>query len=398
MDKQAALKGRWAVAAFFLVNGFIMGAWAPQIPLMLPRHGIGSAVMGLLILMIGIGAVGAMLFAGKLIAAYGSHRTTLLCALLFVPTLPLIVLAHSLWLVVPVMLAFGAFGGSMDVSMNANAVEVERGLGRAIMSSSHGFWSLGGFLGGALGGKVIEVFSPEAQAIGVSVISLVIVLIASRFLLPDAPHPVVTGVKPRQALFPRVAILYLLGAMAFFVMVPEGAVLDWAALYVHQELGAGLGRAGLAYGCFAGTMAVMRFMGDGVRNRFGAVATLRVSGLIAATGMIVAALAPSDLVAIAGFTFAGLGFANMVPIMFSAAGNIPGTSPGAGIATVTMIGYCGILVAPSGIGFIAQNAGFRFTYAALAVLVLVVAALGHKARVADGVATPAVELPLEGGI
>lgn len=120
MDRQAALRGRRAVAAFFLVNGFIMGAWAPQIPLMLPRHGIGSAVMGLLILVIGIGAVGAVLFAGKLIAAYGSRRMATLFALLLVPTRPLIVLAPSLWLVVPVMLAFGAFGGSMDVSMNAN--------------------------------------------------------------------------------------------------------------------------------------------------------------------------------------------------------------------------------------------------------------------------------------
>lgn len=397
MDKQAALRGRWAIAAFFLVNGFNMGAWAPQIPLMLPRHGIGSAVMGLLILVIGVGAVGAMLFAGKLIAAYGSHRMATLFALLFVPTLPLIVLAPSLWLVVPVMLAFGAFGGSMDVAMNANSVEVERRLGRAIMSSSHGFWSLGGFLGGALGGKAIEVFSAQAQAIGVAVLSLLVTLIASRFLLPDAPHAAL-GVKPRPAMFPRVPVLYLLGAMAFITMVPEGAVLDWAALYVHQELGAGLGRAGLAFGFFSGAMALMRFLGDSVRNRFGAAATLRVSGLIGAAGLIVAAFAPSDLVAVAGFAFAGLGLANMVPIMFSAAGNCPGTSPGAGIATVTMIGYCGILVAPSGIGIIAQQAGFRFTYAALAVLLVVVAALASKARSADGVATPAVDLPLEGGI
>lgn len=140
------------MTAFFLVNGFIMGAWAPQIPLMLPRYGIGSAVMGLLILLIGLGAVTAMLTAGRLIAAYGSRRVATVCAVLFIPNLPIIVLAPSLWVVGPVMLAFGAFGGSMDVAMNANSVAVERSLGRAIMSSSHGFWSLGGFLDGALGG------------------------------------------------------------------------------------------------------------------------------------------------------------------------------------------------------------------------------------------------------
>lgn len=397
MDRQAATRGRWAVAAFFLVNGGIMGAWAPQIPLMLPRHQIGSAIMGLLILMIGVGAVGAMLFAGKLIAAHGSRRMATLFALLFLPTLPIIVLAHSLWIVAPVMLAFGAFGGCMDVSMNANSVAVERHLGRAIMSSSHGFWSLGGFLGGALGGRAIEATSAETQAIAVALIALVIVLVAQQFLVPDVAHEV-EGEKPRAAIFPRVPVLYLLGAMALFSMVPEGAVLDWAALYVHQELGAGLARAGLAFGFFSGTMAVMRFLGDGVRNRFGAAQTLRVSGLIGAFGLVTAAAAPNDLVAIAGFAVAGLGVANMVPIMFSAAGNYPGLSAGSGIATVTMLGYSGILVAPSGIGFVAQQAGFRFTYAAVALLLLVVAALAGKAKAADGVASPAIELPLDSGM
>lgn len=266
------------------------------------------------------------------------------------------------------------------------------------MSSSHGFWSLGGFLGGALGGRAIEVFSAEAQAIGVAVLSLMIVRPASRFLLKDAPHPAVLGEKPRAVLFPKVPVLYLLGAMALFSMVPEGAVLDWAALYVHQEPGAGLGPAGLAFGFFSGAMALMRFAGDGVRDRFGAMATLRISDLIGATGLIVAAFAQSDMMAIAGFCFAGLGVANMVPIMFSAAGNYPGVSPGAGIATITMLGYCGILVAPSGVGIIAQQAGFRFTYAVLAVLLVVVASLAGKAKAADGVARAAVDLPLDGGI
>lgn len=385
------------MAAFFLVNGGIMGPWAPQIPLMLPRHNIGSAVMGLLILLIGLGAVSAVLFAGKLIAAYGSRRMATIFALLFVPTLPLIVLAPSLWLVALVMLAFGAFGGCMDVSMNANAVAVERQMGRAIMSSSHGFWSLGGFIGGALGGRVIESYSATTQALGVAVLAAIIVVLAQGFLVADAPQAVGSE-KPRPAMFPRVPVLYPLGAIVLFCMVPEGAVLDWAALYVHQELGASLSHAGLAFGLFSGAMAMMRFLGDAVRNRFGAVQTLRVSGVIGVVGLIVAAFAPNDTVAIAGFAFSGLGVANMVPIMFSAAGNYPGINPGSGIATVIMLGYCGILVAPSGIGFVAQHVGFRFTYAAVAVLLLVVVALAGKAKAADGVASPTVELPLDGGI
>ncbi len=392
-----AQRGRWAVAAMFFVNGFIMGAWAPQIPLLLPRHHITEAVLGLLILGLGAGAVGAMLFAGKLIAALGSRRLVILFATLATPLLPLVVLAPTLWLVAPAMVLMGALIGSMDVSMNANAVEVERQLGRAIMSSSHGFWSLGGFAGGAVGGLALARYGAVEQAVGVAVIAFVIVQIAARSLIGEAPA-VAHAARARTAIFPRVPALYIVGAMALFAMIPEGAVLDWAALYVSKELGAGLAVSGLAYALNAGAMAGMRFLGDGVRNRYGAVATLRVSGLVGAAGILLAAVAPGPAVAIVGFALTGLGVANMVPILFSAAGNHPGMSAGAGLATVTMIGYCGILIAPSAIGFVAEHIGFRVTYGVLALLLLVVAGMAGRAKAADGRASIAVELPLEGGV
>lgn len=383
MDRQA-LWGRWAVAALFFINGFNMGAWAPQIPQMMERHGLRSGAMGLLIVTIGLGAVSAMIFAGKLIAAHGSRRMVMGFAGCFIPMFPAMILMPSPWLAFPFLFLFGAFGGCMDVAMNANAVAVERHLGRAVMSSSHGFWSLGGFIGGALGGRAIESFGYAAQAIGVAVICALVLAVASRFLVNDPPQPV-TADKPKARMFPRVPILYLLGAMALLSMVPEGAVLDWAAVYVKDELGADPTRQGLAFGLFSGAMAVIRFLGDAVRNRLGAVMTLRISGLIGAAGLMAGALAPDDAVAIAGFAFAGIGVANMVPIMFSAAGNHPGLPPGSGIATTTMIGYTGYLLAPSIIGYVAQHVGFRSTYAAVAVLLVAVAALAGKASAADGV-------------
>jgi predicted MFS family arabinose efflux permease len=151
MDRHT-IRARWAVAALFFINGFNMGSWAPQIPQMMERHMLRTGVMGVLILVIGLGAVVSMLFAGKLIAAYGSSRVLLTAAVCFLPIFPLMVLAPSPWIALPFLFLFGAFGGCMDVAVNANAITVERHMGRAIMSSSHGFWSLGGFIGGALGG------------------------------------------------------------------------------------------------------------------------------------------------------------------------------------------------------------------------------------------------------
>jgi MFS family permease len=130
-------------------------------------------------------------------------------------------------------------------------------------------------------------------------------------------------------------------------------------------------------------MAVMRFAGDGVRNRFGAVRVLRVSGALGAAGLLVGALAPSAGLAIAGFALAGFGVANMVPILFSAAGNWPGHSAGSALSAVTMVGYAGILVAPASIGWLAEHLGYRPTYAGLAVLLLVVVALAARVAMAD---------------
>ena len=371
----------------FAANGFVMGAWAPQIPLLLPRHQITEFTLGLLILVLGLGAVVAMLFAGRLIGRFGSVAVLRAFALSASLALPLVVFAPSLTVLAVAMALLGALIGCMDVSMNANAVEIERRLGRAIMSSSHGFWSLGGFFGGSLGAWIVAQWGAEAQALLVALASAAMVIVAMPFLKgePAAPAPAADAPKGKTVLLPRELGLWLLGVMALLSMVPEGAVLDWAALYLKQELGSDVLRSGLAFAFFSGAMAVMRFAGDGVRNRFGAVRTLRASGLLAAAGLLMAAMAPTDTMAVAAFFVAGLGVANMVPIMFSAAGNYPGLSSGTAISAVTMVGYAGILVAPASIGFVAEAIGFRWTYAALSLLLVLVASLAGRTAGADGV-------------
>jgi MFS family permease len=382
-DLQAARRGRWAVAAMFLSNGFLFGSWAPQIPLLLPRHDITEGTLGLLIFGLGVGAVGAMAFAGAVIARIGSRRALRLFALLSSFTLAAVVLSPNLVALALTMALMGGCLGTMDVAMNANAVEAERRLGRAIMSSSHGFWSLGGFFGGGLGGFFIQRFGAEAHAIGACVLALAVMLAAMPFLIAEQKAPPPPQGEKRQSHWPRDVPIYVLGMMALFSMVPEGGVLDWAALYLTREHGASLSTASFAFALFAGTMAVMRFLGDSVRNRFGAVRTLRLSGFIGAVGLLGASLAPTPWLAILFFGLTGLGVANMVPIVLSAAGNHPGASAGTGIATVTMMGYSGILIAPSAIGFAAEHIGYRLTYFVLAGLLLIVALLSTRVADAD---------------
>lgn len=380
---RVAQNGRWAVSALFFANGMSTGAWAPQIPLLLPRHLITESTLGLLILFFGIGAVGAMLGAGRLIATYGSRTIARAFALALVPCLPLVVLAPNLPMLALTLTLFGGFLGTMDVAMNANAVAVEARLGRAVMSSFHGFWSLGGFFGAGAIGWLVAQTDALTGALATATICLTLILLAMPFVIEDDSRKATTDTTPHDALIPRDLGLILLGMIALFSMVPEGAVMDWAAIYLQKEMGASQATSTLAFAFFSAAMATVRFAGDAVRNRFGAVRTLRGSALIAAFGLGLALIAPTAPLAIAGFAFAGIGVANMIPVIFSAAGNYPGLAPGSAIAFVTMLGYSGILVAPFSIGYIAEQFGFRSTFGGLIVLLCIVAVMARRASHAE---------------
>ncbi|WP_309082757.1 MFS transporter [Chelativorans sp.] len=383
MLRDDALYGRWAVAAYFFANGFVTGSWAPEIPVLVARFSLSETALGLLIVVFGVGAVLAMPVCGYLIGRYGSRPVARITGVLCCLSLIGIGAAPGIPFVVPALFFFGAMLGSMDVAMNSNAVVVERRLQKAIMSSSHGFWSLGGFAGAGLGGLMVENWGHVAHIAVVTVFSLVLVLVTMPLLIAEN-RPAVKAEGGRGG-FPRSALVYVTGVIALFCMMPEGAVLDWAALYLQQEMGADYFTASLPFTAFAGVMAVMRFLGDGVRNRLGAVKTMRISAGVACIGMLGAGLASTPLLATLAFALAGLGVANMVPIVFSAAGNQPGISPAAGMSVATTIGYSGILFAPSLVGFIAEHTGFAPVFLGFSVLLAVVLLMADLVRPADGI-------------
>jgi fucose permease len=289
--------------------------------------------------------------------------------------LPAAVLAPGVATLAIAMAAMGASIALMDVATNANAVELEQATGRAILSSTHGFWSVGGFLGGALGGPGIAALGSAGHALTVSALSLAVVALSWSRLARVPVEEDVAGSGPGRGIWRQGWTIYLIGLMALMSFVPESAVLDWSALYLSSDHGAGVAESGMAFALFSACMAAVRFCGDAVRNRVGAVPLLRASSVIAAAGMTLAALAPSTSLAIAGFALSGIGVANLVPILFSAAGRHGGTNPGAAIAAVSFIGYGGMLVAPTVIGVTVEQVGFPAIFIGLSGLLLGVAAL-----------------------
>ncbi|MFD1791387.1 MFS transporter [Ochrobactrum teleogrylli] len=374
-------KERVAVALLFLANGYIFGGWAPKIPEFAARLGLDSAGMGLMILVFGVGSLAMMPVAGALSAQRGSGAVVRIFALAFIPALLIIALVPNVVTAVIVMFYFGGTMAAMDVAMNANAVAVEKSMRRAIMSSCHAFWSLGGLIGAATGGFLITQFGSTVHALVATIAAAIMIAVAWPSIIADKfHHP--SGEKQKLTL-PRNPLPWLVGVMALFSMVPEGAIIDWSAYHMRQDLGASVTLAGFGFAAFSFSMAVMRFAGDLVRDRFGAVRTLRACTTIAIIGMLIVGFSTDPYVSLVGFAICGIGISNMVPIAFSMAGNIPGVNPSVGLSIATTLGYSGMLVAPSLIGFVAKHSGFGVVFIALPVLLLVVLAFSSLARYAD---------------
>ncbi len=380
MQAGAFPAARLAVSLLFLVNGFIVGSWAPKIPEFAAYHGLSEGQLGLMIVGFGVGSLVAMPLVGALISREGSRRISRLLAALTAFSLLALTLAPDILTAAITIVLLGATVGGMDVAMNANAVATEKAMARAIMSSCHGFWSLGGLIGASAGGWLIAKLGVMNHVLLVTVIACGLVAAAWGIVFNDEA-PLHEDKPPLK--LPTIALPWLVGLMALFAMIPEGAVMDWGALYLRQELGGTVTQSGFVFGAFSATMAIMRFAGDAVRDRLGAVMTMRICAVIAFIGMVMAGLAPSPLWAIAGFAFAGIGISNLVPIAFSAAGNLPGLAPGIGLSVATFMGYSGALFAPTTLGFVAEYTGFSAIFTAIPLLLLVVLALSGLARYAN---------------
>ncbi len=382
-DSATVSRARLAVATIFLISGFVMGSWAPHIALVKERLGLSPGALGLVLLAMAAGAVLAMPLAGSLITRFGSAAVTHVLAVANCLLLPFPVWALSVPQLVLALFVFGASIGALDVAMNAHGVAVEKRLPRPTMSALHGSWSLGGLAGAGLAGLLLGLMTASVHIAVAAVPAALVVAVAGRYLLAkvDVGQPGAWRVS-----IPRGAALAL-GALAFLVLLGEGAVLDWSAVYMRTVLSADATLAAMGYAAFAGTMAFGRFAGDRLRTRMGAVRLVRVSALLAAVGLGTGLAAGNAFAAIAGFACAGLGFANLIPVLFSAAGRLPGQTPGAGIAAVATMGYAGFLAGPPLIGFVGDVSNMAVALAMVPLACLVVGLAAFVARAADAQVT-----------
>jgi len=331
-----------------------------------------------------LGAIVAMPLAGRLAPRFGSGRATALLGVAFFIALPLPAFAPNLPLLCLVLVLLGAANGALDVSMNGHASAIETQWRSPIMSSFHAAWSAGGLTGAATGaiiqkwgfGAAGGLLLPDAF-IGALIVAAAVLALrdvgaraskaAGGFALPDAS-------------------VMKLAALAFLCMMVEGAVADWSAVFLRSVLNREASVAAIGYSAFAFSMAACRVIGDVSVRRLGASTVVGLGGFLAASGFALVLGLPSVWTAVVGFVLVGLGLANIVPVIFSAAGRSAAT-PTVGVSMAATAGYAGFLVGPPLIGFGAGFLGLRLALCALLIAALIVCAVGGRAVRSAGMST-----------
>ncbi|HWA71950.1 MAG TPA: MFS transporter [Polyangiaceae bacterium] len=362
-------RARVAVSLVFVVNGAGVGLWVPQIPVIRTRLGLDSAELGVALLSTSLGAVMAMPLVSQLIARRGSRVPTIIASLCFCAVLSLPVRMGGFVSLLFALLAFGLANGAMDVAMNVQASRVESEMGRPVMSSFHGLFSLGSLIGAALSSLLLARGLDSPSILSVGTLSLLpVILVATTGLL--------TGPEPRQAAGSRFVLpprgVLALGLLAVIGMMSEGAVADWSGVFLTTEVAMSVADAALTFSALSLVSTLGRlFVGDRAVHAWGRRPVLVANALLAASGVVIAVAAPGRWTSPIGLAIAWLGLTSFVPILFSAAGRRQDVSPAVAMGAVATLGYIGFLLGPPLIGFLAQSVGLR-----TALLVIPAACLG----------------------
>lgn len=377
--ERAPLKARLATQCHFFICGMVFATWGVHVPTVKAQYGLSDAALSWLMLAAGVGALIGLSQVGKWVARHGARKVVLATGLMMCAPLAVLLLMPGYAGLLLMLFCYGLFNGSFDVAMNAEAVAVEHAYKRPIMSSFHGFFSLGG-MAGALVASVIAALdvAPIYHLAGASIIGFALIALASAWMMPvEATHSPEEAARDGFRL-PHGTIL-LIGVMAAMGFVGEGAMYDWSTLYMHDVLHSPQHQAALAYGAFSGAMAAGRFGGDWVRAKLGSQATVWWSSWLSALAMTASLAAGHPWVALIGFSLVGIGFSNIVPVLFSAAARVPGTAPATGIAGVSSVGYVGFMMGPPVIGAIASGSSLAFALLLVAVFAVGVALLSRRA-------------------
>jgi MFS family permease len=373
-----SIKGsiRLGVGTFFFTQGLCFASWASRIPDIKNLLSLSDAGLGSVLFALPAGSIAGLPLSGWVVGRLGSKRVLLFGALVYVLAMVSIGLVSATWQLVASLFCFGVTGNLVNIAVNTQAIGVENIYKKSIMASFHGAWSLAGFSGATLGTVLVSNrVPPLLHFLSVAVFCYVAIFVAHRFTLRGN---ISSGSQPFFAK-PDNALLAL-GVIGFCGMACEGAMFDWSGVYFQKVVNAPMTMTTVGYVAFMSTMSGGRFAGDWLANLIGRKKMLQLSGIFISAGLMVSVLFPFIVPVTIGFLLVGFGVSSVVPLVYSAAGKSPTMSPSMALAAVSTISFFGFLIGPPLIGFIAEEASLRYSFAVIAALGLGTTILSSKAK------------------
>ena len=363
--KEERIRLRLAVSVFYFCQGLCLSSWASRIPDIYSTLHLSEADLGTVLLALPAGQLMMMSFSGRLVTKYGSRNMLSLGACLYALELTNLGWASSKWQLALALFIFGLCGNLCNISVNTQAIGVEKIYKRSVMTSFHGAWSTAGFAGAMIGLMMMAFqLAPRMHFGIVAALVILATLAARKYTLRGRD----TGAPVKKFFARPDPQLIQLGVIGFCSMAAEGAMFDWSGVYFKQVVKVPPGLVTLGYASFMIMMATGRFTGDFIITRFGRKRTLQISGIAIAVGLLTAVFFPFIVTATIGFLIVGFGVSSVVPTVYSTAGRLNNTSPGMALAAVASISFLGFLMGPPLIGYIAQAAGLQYSFALIALI------------------------------
>jgi MFS family permease len=343
-------------------------AWVPRIPEIKHQFGLSDGGLGFVLLGSTCGALIGSQVGGRLTHTFGSRRIAGAGATIMSTGLFLMGSAHQILQLFFALFVMGFGYVMLDVTVNTQAVAVEKILNKRWMSTFHGTWSVGAFVATVTGGLVAHQISPQAELKVVAVIALLLFAPGIYFLLggDQDGHKGGDGKSEgKLAFFDKSSLpLWAIGFGLLGSLLPEGAASDWGGVLLHDHMGVGKGADAIAFATFALAMITSRFLGDHWLTKYGPRKTVRTGGLFAGItwGLAIAiavplsahAKIPAVIIICIGFAAAGLGIGPMVPAFMNAAAQVPGVAPSVALARVNIIGLAAFFIGPTLTGGVSQ--------------------------------------------
>lgn len=363
---------RFSTYIGYIILGLAFGLWAMLVPFVKDRLMVDKAQLGMLLLLIATGAVISMFFTGLTAAKIGCRKTVVISTILVIICLPVLSVSSNIYLTGLFMLLFGMGLGMLDVTLNIQGVIVEESMKKHLMAGFHSMYSFGVFFGILIITYLLKFVSSSYAAFIISGIIFILLIAIIPALLSYG------GDKPQKIFIKPTRILFVLGMICFIAFVAEGVILDWSALFMREVRNIQPEYAGYSFSLFYITMGIFRFIGDKTAEKFSTKSILFASSITAIAGLIIMLYVPYSAASFIGFTLAGAGLANMVPVTISAAGKYRGNMPlSIAVSAVATVGYFGTLIGPSVMGFVSEHTNLTIAFSLIGALLFIITILSR---------------------